>query len=84
MWTLTPVLICNEHRLGVCGWSNMCPSYSAPDVKEKTKVRSSSKQNHTLPFTETSGPAVPQCCVLQPVGSAGCRVRGTAEADRGV
>ena len=84
MWMLTAVPISNEHRLAVCGWGKMCPSDSAPDVKDKTKIRSSSKKNHTLAFSETSGPAVPQCGVLQPRGSAGCGVRGTAQADPGV
>ena len=70
--------------LGVCGWGKMYKTDSAPNVKDITKVKSSSKQNHALAFAETSDPAVPQCCVLQAGGSAGCRVRGTAQADRGV
>ena len=41
-------------------------------------------QNDALAFSETRGLAVPQCCLLQAAGSTGCRVRGTAQADRGV
>ena len=37
-----------------------------------------------MAFSEKRGHTVPQCCLLQPAGSAGCRRRGTAQGDRGV
>ena len=52
--------------------------------KNKKTERKKTTQNHALAFSETRGPAVPQCCLLQAAGSTGCRVRGTAQADRGV
>ena len=52
--------------------------------KNKKTERKKTTQNRALAFSETSGPAVPQCGVLQPRGSAGCGVRGTAQADPGV
>ena len=51
--------------------------------KNKKTERKKTTQNHALAFSETRGPAVPQCCLLQAAGSTGCRVRGTAQADRG-
>ena len=52
--------------------------------KNKKTERKKTTQNHALAFSETRGPAVPQCCLLQAAGSTGCGVRGTAQADRGV
>ena len=52
--------------------------------KNKKTERKKTTQNRALAFSETRGPAVPQCCLLQAAGSTGCGVRGTAQADRGV
>ena len=71
------------HPKEIIRWIKAAPIKNSMKKNKKTE-RKKKTRNHALAFSENSGPPGTQCCVLQPAGSAGCRVRGTAEADRGV